>query len=407
MIVPVAIHGSSQGAQLEAPAVPEGHRPVRRPVPLRAGRRARRATSSRRSADEIFTEIKALYAGLEAARPRGRAAAPARRAPRRAAASARRPRSAVAGARGRCRRGPRPGRAGASRSPAGAAVRLVPVGTFERPTYVTAPPGDAQRVVVVEQGGRVRLIKDGARAAARVPRRQRAVDRRSRLAASPSAGCSRWPSRPTTRRAALLYAYYTGEGQRATCGSTSSAAAADPDVIDAATRRPVLEIPHDQRGNHNGGQLQFGPDGMLYVGTGDGGGGRRPGRQRPEPDAAPRRPSSACVNQSPLLGKILRIDPRGGTPYAVPADNPFAAPARGGLVARPAQPVSLLVRPRDRRPDRSATSGRTRYEEINFAPAGGEARAAARTSAGSSTRACTPRPVRRSARRRPPATPSR
>jgi glucose/arabinose dehydrogenase len=63
--------------------------------------------------------------------------------------------------------------------------------------------------------------------------------------------------------------------------------------------------------NHNGGHLAFGPDGMLYIGTGDGGGsGDRYGNAQ---------------NGQSLLGKMLRIDVDGGQPYAIPADNPFVA----------------------------------------------------------------------------------
>ena len=63
--------------------------------------------------------------------------------------------------------------------------------------------------------------------------------------------------------------------------------------------------------NHNGGQLAFGPDGLLYIGTGDGGAGGDPGNRAQDP--------------STLLGKILRLDVKGGDPYAIPPTNPFAA----------------------------------------------------------------------------------
>ncbi len=71
-----------------------------------------------------------------------------------------------------------------------------------------------------------------------------------------------------------------------------------------ATSRVVLSAP-DLAGNHNGGQLAFGPDGMLYVTIGD--------------DAT----SANAQDLANLNGKVMRIDPRGGTPYAIPADNPF------------------------------------------------------------------------------------
>ena len=134
----------------------------------------------------------------------------------------------------------------------------------------------------------------------------------------------------------------------------------------------------DDESNHNGGLLLFGPDDLLYVGTGDGGGGGDQHGAR-----------GNAQDLGSLLGKILRIDPRagGGRPYPVPGSNPFVGPlrrARRGLQLRPAQPVALLVRPQDRRPERSATSARTRTRRSTSC---GAARAAARTSAGARSRA--------------------
>jgi glucose/sorbosone dehydrogenase len=78
-----------------------------------------------------------------------------------------------------------------------------------------------------------------------------------------------------------------------------------------STLRNVLTIPHPGPANHNGGQLQFGPEGNLFVSTGDGGGSNDELHN--------------AQNLNSLLGKILRIDPRqsGVQPYAVPAGNPF------------------------------------------------------------------------------------
>ena len=77
-----------------------------------------------------------------------------------------------------------------------------------------------------------------------------------------------------------------------------------------STSRTVLEIVKPWE-NHNGGMLQFGPDGYLYASVGDGDSGVR------------NRPGAFAQRRDELLGNILRIDPRGGTPYRVPADNPF------------------------------------------------------------------------------------
>jgi glucose/arabinose dehydrogenase len=83
---------------------------------------------------------------------------------------------------------------------------------------------------------------------------------------------------------------------------------ADPNVADPASRRVILRQTQPFA-NHNGGQLQFGPDGFLYIGLGDGGAGGDPGNR--------------AQRLNTLLGKILRIDVNGRLPYRVPPSNPF------------------------------------------------------------------------------------
>ncbi len=83
---------------------------------------------------------------------------------------------------------------------------------------------------------------------------------------------------------------------------------AEPNVADSDSAFILLTVPQPFA-NHNGGQLQFGPDGFLYIGMGDGGSGGDP--------------SNNAQTLSNLLGKILRIDVDGGSPYSIPADNPF------------------------------------------------------------------------------------
>jgi glucose/arabinose dehydrogenase/regulation of enolase protein 1 (concanavalin A-like superfamily) len=86
--------------------------------------------------------------------------------------------------------------------------------------------------------------------------------------------------------------------------------ATNPDIVDPASEIVLLNIPHPGQSNHNGGDLHFGPDGYLYITTGDGGGGGNP--------------SNSAQNLSSLQGKMLRIDVDNGSPYAIPPSNPFA-----------------------------------------------------------------------------------
>ncbi len=85
--------------------------------------------------------------------------------------------------------------------------------------------------------------------------------------------------------------------------------AVNPDLADAGSELPMITITQPFT-NHNGGNLEFGPDGYLYIGTGDGGSSGDPGNRAQD-----------ITGQ--LLGKMLRIDVDGGSPYAIPADNPF------------------------------------------------------------------------------------
>ena len=195
-------------------------------------------------------------------------------------------------------------------------VRLVGVGQFESPVYVTAPPGDRRRLFVVEQGGTIRVMRAGRRLA------QPFLDIRSIVTAGGEQGLLSMafaPDYATTRR---FYVNYTDRAgvQRVVEYRRSRSSA---DRADRSSARTVLRY-DDLEANHNGGLVIFGPDRLLYIGTGDGGGGN---------DQHGARGNSQDLGS--LLGKILRIDPRrsGGRPYRIPASNPFAgrSGARGEI----------------------------------------------------------------------------
>ena len=170
---------------------------------------------------------------------------------------------------------------------------------------MTGAPGDGERLYVVEQRGTVQVVKDGVarpfldlRDAVRGP---------DDVPAGTEEGLLSIAFAPDFQESRLLYAYFTdasGDANR-----VEELRAPTGDAADPSSRRLVISIPHAQSTHHNGGQIQFGPDGMLYVAPGDGGTGGAPAR-----------------DLGSLLGKLLRIDPRGALPgrYTVPASNPFA-----------------------------------------------------------------------------------
>jgi glucose/arabinose dehydrogenase len=202
-------------------------------------------------------------------------------------------------------------------APAAAAargVRLKRIGTFDDPVFVTSPPGDRARQFVVERDGRVMVVRDGRKLDTPF------LDIRGQVTAGGEQGLLSLAFAPDYADSGLLYVYFTDEAgdQRIV-----ELRRRDADRADAGSARLVLRMA-DSESNHNGGLLLFGPDDLLYVGTGDGGGGGdRHGRR------------GNAQNLGSLLGKLLRIDPRaaGGRPYRVPDDNPFTgrSGARGEI----------------------------------------------------------------------------
>ena len=135
----------------------------------------------------------------------------------------------------------------------------------------------------------------------------------------------------------LFYVYYTAKSPLGQITIEEHRVdPANPDRADPSYARPLVTIPHDQQANHNGGQLQFGPDGALYAGTGDGGSGGDPSGNAPGHHA--RRPPPSASGGQPRL-----------PPRQAPAHRP--GHRRGhDLRLRPAQPLALLLRPQHRRP---------------------------------------------------------
>ncbi|MEA2383030.1 MAG: hypothetical protein QOH72_3001 [Solirubrobacteraceae bacterium] len=184
-------------------------------------------------------------------------------------------------------------------------VRLVRIGGFDSPDYVTQPPGDNRRLMVVEQRGRIMVVRGGRKLATPF------LDIRSQVDYGGEQGLLSVAFPPDYRTSGRFYVYFTNRGgadNRIVEFRRASADRANP-----ASGRVVLTMPNLEE-NHNGGLMLFGPDRLMYVGTGDGGGAND---QHGGPGNA--------QNLGSLLGKILRIDPQasGGRPYTVPSSNPF------------------------------------------------------------------------------------
>jgi glucose/arabinose dehydrogenase len=245
-------------------------------------------------------------------------------------------------------------------SPDPGAVELAAVEVargISRPTYVTHAGDGSGRLFVVEKAGRIRIIAGGqVLAEPFLDIRDLVTDSGNEQGLLGLAFHPRYPQDPR------FFVAYTAAGGGANTLAEFRVSAADPDRADPSSLRVLIAIP-DTRSNHNGGMVAFGPDGYLYLSTGDGGGAGDPDR--------------AGQDLGTLMGKILRIDVDAGDPYGIPPGNPFV----GREGARPEIWAFGLRNPWRFSFDRAtgdlwiADVGQNEWEEINFQPAaspGGE-----------------------------------
>jgi glucose/arabinose dehydrogenase len=185
-----------------------------------------------------------------------------------------------------------------------AAPRLVPVGsTWDTPMHVAAPPRDPSRLFVLERDGVVRVVVDGVVQSAPF------ADLETQVTTDGERGLLSIAFPPDYETSGLAYVYLTGAGGELQVRELERSAG-NPNTTDG-TSRIVWRQAHDQASNHNGGTIDFGPDGLLWLATGDGGGSNDQ--------------FGNAQDASSQLGKLIRIDPRpsGSASYTVPPGNPF------------------------------------------------------------------------------------
>lgn len=215
-----------------------------------------------------------------------------------------------------------------ARPTAGSGLRIVrafPALSFASPVGMHQAPRDTSRWFVVEQGGTIRAFANTANASATTT----VLNLTARVTSGGERGLlglafhPQWPTVPQ----AFVYYTSTANGNQLIVSrfrSTDGGA-----TLDAGTEERLLTLTKNQSdSNHNGGNIAFGPDGFLYVGTGDGGGGGDP--------------NDNAQNLNVLFGKMLRIDVGTTTGYSIPAGNRWAANARCGATGTGSAPCAEI-----------------------------------------------------------------
>ena len=194
-----------------------------------------------------------------------------------------------------------------------------PVGTMElspafpgleltRPVWLGTAPGEESTYYAVEQSGRIIAFQANA------PEQSQVFFERLVYRDNNEEGLLGLAFHPDFTENGRLFLFYSMSNPRRAVISEYQRNRSAPDSVDPTSERILLEV-EQPFGNHNGGDIKFGPDGYLYISIGDGG--------------AAADPFEHGQNRNTLLGTILRIDvdtrdPACGTPYGIPADNPFA-----------------------------------------------------------------------------------
>ena len=189
--------------------------------------------------------------------------------------------------------------------PSSIAVKLQPITTvLSAPVFMTAPPADNNHLFIVEQGGTIKIFDVSNQSLLSTPY----LNLIGAITSGGERGLLGMVFHPDYTNNGRFYVYYTD-----TAGNIAIAeymrSANDPNQADPAQVSLLQSIPHPSFDNHNGGMLAFGPDGCLYAGVGDGGGGGDP--------------NNNAQNTASRLGKLLRLDPDTGGPCTNGITNPF------------------------------------------------------------------------------------
>lgn len=177
------------------------------------------------------------------------------------------------------------------------------IGSFDQPIFLTSAPANPDRLFVVERGGRIVEVENGSRTVF--------ADISARVDPAGEGGLLSVAFSPDFQSSGRLFVYYTGKEEDPAEIHVAEMVASGGSAP-LSSLRNLLTISHPNQTNHYGGQLQFGPEGNLFISTGDGGGG-----DDEEHNAQ---------DLSSQLGKILRIDPdpEGSGVLSIPPGNPFA-----------------------------------------------------------------------------------
>ncbi|MCY4062456.1 MAG: PQQ-dependent sugar dehydrogenase [Chloroflexi bacterium] len=241
-------------------------------------------------------------------------------------------------------------------APSARNIRLTTVVTeFDRPLYVTHAGDGSGRLFVVEQGGKIWIVRAGVKSALPFLDVSQLISPIALTGEYTERGLLGLAFHPDYKNNGQLFINYT-DRKGDTVVSRYRVSAENPDTVDALNADLILYLrqPHEF---HNGGHLAFGSDGYLYMALGDGG---------PEKD-----PAGAGQNRQILHGSILRVDVDSGSPYVIPADNPFVndAGARDEIWAYGLRNPWRFSFDRATDDMYIGDVGDRKWEEVNFEPA--------------------------------------